>query len=118
MGGRFGTVESGLRANWGWRNLPTPALYEDFFKPTRSPRQASPNDLALQVLAHQTGGLVSPPGNTIQPVLARCLAQADALYVLSYTPPSFTGSLQFHDLAVKSARPALEIHSPIGYYAR
>ena len=96
----------------------TPALYESYFKPAKSARQVDPNDLALQVLAHQTGGLVLPPGNAIEPELAYCLAQADALYMLSYDLPTATGSTQYHDLSVKVGRPGVEIHTPTGYYAR
>jgi len=61
---------------------------------------------------------VSPPGNAIEPELAHCLAQADALYMLSFDLPTATGSTQYHDLAVKVGRPGVEVHTPTGYYAR
>lgn len=96
----------------------TPALYQSYFKPSKSAPQADPNDLALQALAYQTGGLVSPPGNAIEAEMAHCLAQADALYVLSFDLPAATGSTQYHDLAVKIGRPGVQIHTLTGYYAR
>jgi VWFA-related protein len=105
-------MPSSVQANTG------PGYYESFYKGVSTAKQASVNDLALQVLAHQSGGLVLAGNNNIERQIARCAAEASAFYVLSYDFPAAKSSDQYHDLEVRIDKPGLAARSRTGFYVR
>jgi VWFA-related protein len=95
-----------------------PVYYESFYKGASTAKQANINDLALQVLAFQSGGLVIAGNNDIEKQIARCAADANAFYVLSYDFPASKSLDEYHDLEVKIAKPGLVARSRTGFYVR
>ena len=91
--------------------------YESFLKGVRSPNQVSLGDLALQVLAVQSGGRVSS-GNDVAEEIARCVQDANAYYVITFAPPAADGPNEYHALEVKMGQPHLKAQTTAGYYAQ
>lgn len=84
------------------------SYYQQFLKGVRDPRESNANDLALQVLAYQSGGLVLLHNNDLMAQVNKCASDEDSLYSLSYSPASGTGLDVYHDLKVtlsKSSEP-------------
>lgn len=52
-------------------------LYKDYLKGVKSPRQAGPGNLGLDVLATQTGGRILGPDNDLVGQINRCVADAN-----------------------------------------
>lgn len=98
------------------------SYYEQFLKGVKSPAQAYPADLSLQVLAVQTGGLVLNKSNDLPDAIAAEIAKgamdARSFYVLSFQAPSADRANEFHALEVKLGKPGLSARTRTGYYAQ
>jgi VWFA-related protein len=92
--------------------------YESFLKGVRSPNQVSVGNLALQVLAVQSGGRVLSSGNDVAEEIARCIQDANAYYVITFAPPAADGPNEYHALEVKMGQPHLKAQTTAGYYAQ
>ena len=92
--------------------------YESFLKGVRSPNQVSLGDLALQVLAFQSGGRVLSSDNDVAEEIARCVQDANAYYVITFAPPAADGPNEYHALEVKIGQPHLKAQTTAGYYAQ
>ena len=97
-------------------NVERTDYYQNFLKPVTKPGQVELGDLALQVLAVQSGGLVLGPGNDIARFLERCMADTAAYYELSFDPPPAERRDQYHALQIKVAQPGLTARTRNGYY--
>lgn len=86
--------------------------YEAFLKPPTRPADANPNDLALQVMVEQTGGLNLAGSNDLAAGILRCTADAASRYAVGYTPLSMSGP--FHALTWKPAG----LRTRVGFYTR
>lgn len=91
-------------------------LDREFLKGVRSPRQADTGDLALKVLAVQSGGRILGPDNDIVGQIDSCVADANAFYTLSFNPPKAEHADEFHDLKVTVNQPGLTVRTNSGYY--
>jgi VWFA-related protein len=105
----LGTADSG-----GLRT----SFYQEFLKGVKSPRQAAFGDLALQVLATQSGGRVLNSNNDIAGEIETCIRDADAYYVLSFDGPPADGPNDYHAIEVKIAGHDLKAQTRAGYYAQ
>jgi hypothetical protein len=83
-----------------------------------SPRKLESGNLALQVLAVQSGGCVLNSGNDITNLVRSCLVDAGAFYSVSFDPPPGNPSNQYHGLQVKIGKPGLTARTRTGYYVR
>ena len=92
--------------------------YEPFLKPVRKAGQAELGDLALQVLAAQSGGRVLNSNNDVTGEIAACVADANAFYVLSFDGLPGDGPNEYHALEIKIAKPGLKARTRSGYYAQ
>ncbi|MGA8594363.1 MAG: VWA domain-containing protein [Bryobacteraceae bacterium] len=92
--------------------------YENFLKGVRGEKQAQPGNLALQVLASQSGGRVLNSSNDIASEIASCVVDAHAFYVLSFNPPPADGPNEYHGLEVKIDKPRLKARTRTVYYAQ
>jgi VWFA-related protein len=105
----LGTADAGgLRTNY----------YETFLKGVSSEKNTQPGNLALQVLAAQSGGRVFNSNNDITGQIATCIADASAYYVLSFDSPPADNPTGFHALEVKIGKPGLKARSRTVYYAQ
>jgi VWFA-related protein len=92
------------------------SLYGAFLKGVKSPRQADTGNLALKVLAIQSGGRILGPDNDIVGHIDSCIADANAFYTLSFNPPKAEHADEYHDLKVTVNQPGLTARTNSGYY--
>jgi VWFA-related protein len=92
------------------------SLYKEFLKGVKSPRQSDTGDLALKVLALQSGGRILGPDNDIVGQIDNCIADANAFYTLSFNPPPAEHADEYHDLKVTVGQPGLTVRTNSGYY--
>lgn len=104
----LGATESELRANY----------YEEFVKGVKEPSQVVPGNLALQVIATQSGGLALDFNNDVVALLRQSLADTQAYYELSFDAPEADKPNEYHQLEVKVAKPGLTARTRRGYYAQ
>jgi VWFA-related protein len=90
--------------------------YQDYLKGVKSPRDSDPGDLALKVLATQTGGRVLGPNNDLASQIERCIADANNFYRISFDPPSTDQADDYHDLKVVVDKPDITVRTNSGYY--
>ena len=96
---------------------PGPALfYQQFLKGVPSPREARSGNLALKVLAVQTGGRILGPGNDLAAQIDASIANANAFYSVSFNPPTGAKADEYHELKVQIAKPGLTARTNAGYY--
>jgi VWFA-related protein len=91
-------------------------LYQDFLKAIKSPRHADSGNLALKVLATESGGLILGPDNDLAGQIDRCVAEANGFYTLSFDPPHAAQADEYHDLKVQVDQPGLTARTNTGYY--
>ncbi len=92
--------------------------YEAFLKGVPSYQKAQNGNLALQVLAAQSGGRVLNISNDIVKQITSCLEDAPAFYTLSFDSPPADHPDEYHDLEVKIGKPGLKSRTRTGYYAQ
>lgn len=92
--------------------------YTSFLRGVSSPKNVQGGNLALQVLAVQSGGRVLNSGNDITNLVASCLVDAKAFYSISFDPPPGDQPNEYHSLQVKIGKPGLTARTRTGYYAR
>jgi VWFA-related protein len=93
------------------------SLYEEFLKPVTTVKKAQAGNLALQVLARQSGGLALRSSNDITDQLNRCLADADAYYTLAVDPAPADHPDMYHAVELK-VPPGLTARTRDGYYVQ
>lgn len=91
-------------------------LYRSFLKGVKSPREADSGNLALKVLATQTGGQVMGPDNNLVAQIDRCIADANVFYTLSFNPPLTQKRDEYHELKVVVDKPGAVARTNSGYY--
>jgi VWFA-related protein len=104
----------GAEAAGGAQNF----YYKEFLKPVTSAKTVVPANLALQVLAVQTGGLALTASNDIAGQIRQCVADADTFYTLTVDPTAADRPNEFHAIEVKVATPGLTARTRNGYYAQ
>jgi|HubBroStandDraft_1064217.scaffolds.fasta_scaffold67312_2 VWFA-related protein len=92
------------------------SLYKEFLKGVKSPRQSDTGNLALKVLAVQSGGRILGPDNDIVGQIDNCIADANAFYTLSFNPPAAEHADEYHDLKVAVSQAGLTVRTNTGYY--
>jgi VWFA-related protein len=96
--------------------------YAQFLHGVKSPSQAYPANLALAVLAVQSGGLVLNGSNGLPAALANEVAKsagdARAFYVLTFqaAPPEHAN--EYHNLQVKIDQSGVTVRTRTGYYTQ
>jgi VWFA-related protein len=93
-------------------------FYKDFLKGVRTEEQADPPELALPVLAIESGGRSVAVGNAAEMAsqIDNCIAEARAFYMLSFDPPRAAHDNEYHDLKVVVNKPGLTARTSTGYY--
>ncbi len=90
--------------------------YKDFVKGVSKPDQVAVGDLALQVLATQSGGLALNSTGVVQ-LLQQCVADSESYYQLSFQAAPAERRDEYHHIEVKVAKPGLTARTREGYYA-
>lgn len=90
--------------------------YQGFLKGVPTPRQADTGNLALKVLAIQSGGLILGPDNDLALQINRCISDANAFYTISFNPPAAGHADEYHELKVEVGLPGATVRTTSGYY--
>jgi VWFA-related protein len=90
--------------------------YEQFTAPARKPSDVNIGNLAVQVIAKETGGLVLN-STGVAALLQESVADNVAYYRLSFEPPPTEKRDVYHSLKVTVAKPGLTVATSTGYYA-
>jgi len=94
----------------------TSLRYQNYLKGVKSPRDSDPGDLALKVLATQTGGRIFGPNNDLANQIEHCIADANNFYRISFDPPATDQADEYHDLKVTVDKPGVTVRTNTGYY--
>jgi VWFA-related protein len=98
------------------------SFYTQYLQGVRSPAQAYPPNLALSVLAVQSGGLVLNGSNDLAPAMAHEIAKsagdARSFYVLTFHGSHADRANEYHSLQVKVDQPGAIARTRTGYYAQ
>jgi VWFA-related protein len=92
--------------------------YKGFLKGVTDPKHALPGNLALPVLAVQSGGRVVNSTNDLAGAIADCVADADAYYLISFDGAQANQANEYHDLGVTVGKPGVTVRTRTGYYAQ
>jgi VWFA-related protein len=90
--------------------------YQGFTKPLIKPYEAEIGNMALQVFARQSGGLVVN-SNDLGGLLKRALEDTSAYYEMTYDKPASEQQNEFHSVEVHVNRPGLTARTIHGYYS-
>ena len=93
------------------------SAYQSFRKPVRKPRDAQFGDLALQILAEQTGGQVLNSSNDVTKLLDKAMKDTGAYYELSFDAAADEPDT-YHALEIKVDKAGLVARTRTGYYSR
>jgi VWFA-related protein len=94
----------------------TRELYKGYLKPVTEARKMEIADLALEVLAVNTGGRVLDPGNDLSELILKCQSDIGPYYTVTFEPPPAAGGDEFHSLRVQASGDGLTARSDLGYY--
>ena len=89
--------------------------YQIFTKSVKKSPEVAVGNLALQVLANETGGLVLNSTN-LAGLLQECVEDNVAYYRLSFEPPPTEKRDVYHPLKVTVAKPGVTVATSTGYY--
>ena len=104
--------------SWGANESVGQAFYfESFVAGVKKPGDAQLGDLALQVLATQSGGLVLNSSDVIG-MMKQCVADADRYYRITFEPQPGDKPDEYHQIQVKVAEGGLVARTRQGYYAQ
>jgi len=92
--------------------------YQSFLKGVPSYNKVQAGNLALQVLAAQSGGRVLNSNNDVVKEIDSCLEDAKAFYTISFESPPADRANEYHALEVKVDKPGLKARTRTGYYAQ
>jgi VWFA-related protein len=92
--------------------------YQSFLKGVPAAKKVQYGDLALQVLATQSGGRVLNSSNDIDNLIASCLTDAKAFYTMAFDSPRADHPNEYHSLEVKVDKPSVTARTRTGYYAQ
>lgn len=104
----LGAEEGVLRANY----------YQEFVKGISSPGKVDLGDLALPVLALQSGGLALQGSTDVADSLRKCFRDLQSWYEIDFDPPPAEASESYHHVDLKVDRPGLVVRTRDGYYTQ
>ena len=93
-------------------------FYKVFTKGVRSPRDMRVGNLALQVLALNTGGRIFNSSNGITREIGQAVQDADAFYTITVDPPPASHPNEYRAISVKVDQGGVTARTLTGYYAR
>ena len=93
------------------------SYWQNFLKGVSKPSQVKPGNLALEVLATQSGGAALSSSNDITAMLRKCLSDTRAYYEVSFDPPLNANRDEYHRLEIKLTDSRLTARTRTGYYA-
>lgn len=92
--------------------------WESFTKGLAKSKDSDYGNLALQVIAAQSGGLVMTTSNDLAGEIRRSIDDANAYYEISFVPTLGDQPHQYHSLQVKVGQAGLTARTRQGYYSQ
>jgi hypothetical protein len=92
--------------------------YKPFLNGVQKADQADPGNLALPVLAHQSGGQVFEDDKDLAGNIARCIADLESYYVLSFDSTHAAQDIEYRALQITVGKPGLRPRTNASYYAQ
>ncbi len=92
--------------------------YQEFLKGVPSQSHGQPGNLALQVLAVQSGGSVVGATNDLDAAIANCVADADSFYTITFSADPAGKPNTYHAIGVSVNKPGTAARTRTGYYAQ
>jgi VWFA-related protein len=93
-------------------------FWRNFLKGVSKPNQVQAGDLALEVLATQSGGLALFSSNDVAAQLQKCLSDLGSYYEVSFDPPHADKPNEYHQIEIRVAKPGLSARTRLGYYSQ
>jgi VWFA-related protein len=91
-------------------------LYKGYLKPVTEARKMEVADLALEVMAVNTGGRVLDPSNYLSELIMKCESDIGPYYTITFEPPQAAGTDEFHSLRVLISGDGLTARTESGYF--
>ena len=91
-------------------------IYQGFLKGVTSVKEARSGNLALDVLATQSGGDVLQAQEGLAEIITKQVEEASDFYTLTFDPARTNVVDEYHDLKVDVDKPDLTAHTRTGYY--
>jgi VWFA-related protein len=88
-----------------------------FFGGISNEDQIRAGNLGPHALAHQSGGHIMTDVRDVAGQISECVADAESYYVLAFDSPAAAAFGEYHSLAVKVDKPALDVRTNTLYYA-
>ena len=104
----LGTQDIGVRTS----------AYAAYLKGVSKAEKVQPGNMALQVFAAHSGGLVLNSGNDLAMLLQKCVTDTQAYYEISFESPAAAQRDEFHHLEIRLAKPGLNARTRQNYYAQ
>ncbi len=89
-----------------------------FFNGVPDEDEVAASSLGLQILAHQSGGLILTESKDLAGEIAKCIADAESYYMLSFDSPPAASPGELHSIQVKVNRLGLKVRTNTAYYAQ
>jgi len=99
-------------------NLLHEFYYQSFLKGVKNAGQANSGNLALQVLAVQSGGRALTANNDLTAQINSCVADASAFYVMSFDAAPSDRVKEYHALTVKVDKAGVKARTNAAYYGQ
>ena len=93
-------------------------FYQEFTKGVTSARNMQIGNLALQVLALQSGGRVLNASNDVTAQIALAASDAACFYTLTINSPPSERPNEYRAISVRVDKPGLTVRTRTGYYAQ
>jgi VWFA-related protein len=93
-------------------------LYRQYLNEIKEAGQSEVGNLALQVIATQSGGRVLVGSNDLSGELTSCIEDANAYYMLTFDPPHADHPNAYHRLEVKINKSGLKVRTLTTYYTQ
>jgi VWFA-related protein len=93
-------------------------FWRNFLKGASKPSEVQAGDLALEVLATQSGGIALNSSNDIAAQLQKSLADLGSYYEISFDPPHADKPNEYHQIEIRIAKPGLSARTRQGYYSQ
>ena len=102
----------------GTQDMSSTFNWQAYLKSVSKPNQAEWGDIALQVLAVQSGGLALTTNNDLAAMLRQCLGDLQAYYDLSFTPVIDQKKNAYHSIEVRVTKSGMSARTRLGYYSQ
>lgn len=92
--------------------------YAAYLKGVSKPKNVEPGNMALQVFAVHSGGLVLNSGNDLAELLQKSLTDTEAYYEISFQASPAGQRDEYHHLEIRLTKPGLTARTRQNYYAQ